>query len=169
MKGDDAVDISDTLRSRVHVEWQRRLSEAFRGRGWQTPRYESSGGPVPWEELAALAVETLWSDVEPLIKPVLALVADTSPQIVASPPRPSPTQSPSSRPSEPPPARQQPWLSAEEAASLLQTTSHTLRRLAREGNCPVVVRRIGGRWRFARQDVERFIGARSADDVGARD
>lgn len=51
-----------------------------------------------------------------------------------------------------------PWLDAEEVAPLLCTTAHTLRRLAREDRCPIVVRRIGGRWRFSRLDLERFIG-----------
>lgn len=50
-----------------------------------------------------------------------------------------------------------PWLDAEEAAPFLCTTAHTLRRLAREGRCPVLVRRIGGRWRFSRVDLERFV------------
>ena len=30
-------------------------------------------------------------------------------------------------------------------------------RLAREDRSPVVARRIGGRWRFARRDVERYV------------
>ncbi len=50
-----------------------------------------------------------------------------------------------------------PWLDAEETAPLLSTTAHTLRRLAREGRCPILVRRIGGRWRFSRVDLERFV------------
>ena len=53
------------------------------------------------------------------------------------------------------PAR--PWLDAEEVAPLLCTTAHTLRRYAREGRCPILVRRIGGRWRFSRLDLERFL------------
>jgi Helix-turn-helix domain len=39
----------------------------------------------------------------------------------------------------------------------LATTSHTLRRLARDGHSPVLVRRIGGRWRFSRADLGRFL------------
>ena len=50
-----------------------------------------------------------------------------------------------------------PWLDAEEVAPHLCTTAHTLRRLARAGRSPVVVRRIGGRWRFSRLDLERFM------------
>jgi excisionase family DNA binding protein len=50
-----------------------------------------------------------------------------------------------------------PWLDAEEVAPHLCTTAHTMRRLAREGHSPVVVRRIGGRWRFSRLDLERFM------------
>ncbi len=56
-----------------------------------------------------------------------------------------------------------PWLDAEEAAPLLSTTAHTLRRLAREGRSPILVRRIGGRWRFSRLDLERFVNGDSDD------
>ena len=50
-----------------------------------------------------------------------------------------------------------PWLDAEDVAPLLSTTAHTLRRLARQGRSPIVVRRIGGRWRFSRRDLARFL------------
>lgn len=52
-----------------------------------------------------------------------------------------------------------PWLDAEEVAPHICTTAHTMRRLAREGRSPVVVRRIGGRWRFSRLDLERFMAS----------
>lgn len=55
------------------------------------------------------------------------------------------------------PASASPWLDAEDVAPLLSTTAHTLRRLARQGHCPIVVRRIGGRWRFSRRDLARFL------------
>ncbi|MGH2779827.1 MAG: helix-turn-helix domain-containing protein [Thermoleophilaceae bacterium] len=57
-----------------------------------------------------------------------------------------------------PPATGRAWLSADEVAPLLRTTAHSLRRLAREGRSPVPAHRIGGRWWFARAEVERFIG-----------
>jgi hypothetical protein len=50
-----------------------------------------------------------------------------------------------------------PWLDAEQVAPYLCTTAHTLRRLAREGQSPVLVRRIGGRWWFSRLDLVRFL------------
>ncbi len=50
-----------------------------------------------------------------------------------------------------------PWLDAEQVAPYLCTTAHTLRRLAREGTSPVLVRRIGGRWWFSRLDLVRFL------------
>jgi len=53
--------------------------------------------------------------------------------------------------------RPNPWLDAEEVAPMLCTTAHTLRRLARQGRSPVLVRRIGGRWIFSRRSVEEFI------------
>ena len=59
-----------------------------------------------------------------------------------------------------------PWLDAEEVAPHLCTTAHTLRRLARQGRSPIVVRRIGGRWRFSRLDLERFLTSAVADEAG---
>ena len=50
-----------------------------------------------------------------------------------------------------------PWMDAEEAAAALGSTAHTMRRLAREGRSPALVRRVGGRWRWSRADVERFV------------
>ena len=50
-----------------------------------------------------------------------------------------------------------PWLDAEQVAPYLCTTAHTLRRLARDGHSPVLVRRIGGRWWFSRLDLARFL------------
>ncbi len=65
-------------------------------------------------------------------------------------------------PSIPPPDR--PWLDAEDVARYLCTTSHTMRRLAREGSSPVLVRRIGGRWWFSRMDLMRFLDGVLADE-----
>ena len=55
-----------------------------------------------------------------------------------------------------------PWLDAEQTGLLLGATGHTMRRLARENRSPVMVRRIGGRWRFSRQDVLHLMGMDSA-------
>jgi excisionase family DNA binding protein len=52
--------------------------------------------------------------------------------------------------------RPRPWMDAEEAAEALGTTAQTMRRLARDGRSPAIVRRVGGRWRWSRADVERF-------------
>jgi hypothetical protein len=52
---------------------------------------------------------------------------------------------------------ERPWPDAEKAAPFLCTTAHTLRRLAREGRSPIIVRRIGGRWWFSRLDLIRFM------------
>lgn len=65
-------------------------------------------------------------------------------------------------PTTPPP--DQPWLDAEAVAPYLCTTSHTLRRLAREGQSPVLVRRIGGRWWFSRLDLVRFLDGVLAEE-----
>ena len=61
--------------------------------------------------------------------------------------------------------RATPWLDAEEVAPLLCTTAHTLRRLARQGRSPVVVRRIGGRWRFSRRSVEAFVDGTDSQEA----
>ena len=61
--------------------------------------------------------------------------------------------------------RPNPWLDAEEVAPLLDTTAHTLRRLARQGRSPVLVRRIGGRWRFPRKAVEEFIDGQGTEEA----
>lgn len=55
---------TNELRALVHARWQERVVDAFRERGWRPARHEASGGPVPWEEVASTAVETIWSDVE---------------------------------------------------------------------------------------------------------
>jgi excisionase family DNA binding protein len=56
------------------------------------------------------------------------------------------------------PSSPSPWLTAEEAAPLLATTAHNLRRLARLGRSPILTRRVGSRWLFSRTDLDRFIG-----------
>lgn len=53
---------------------------------------------------------------------------------------------------------------AEAVAPYLCTTSHTLRRLARGGQSPVLVRRIGGRWWFSRLDLVRFLDGVLAEE-----
>lgn len=137
----------DELREQVHRRWQEQVVGAVRERGWQPPRHAASGGPVPWEEVASTAVEAIWSDVEAIVSPIVELLAGSG---VGEPQ--------SARPA---PGRQSPgalWLSADEVAPLLRTTAHSLRRLAREGRSPVPAHRIGGRWWFARAEVERFLG-----------
>lgn len=66
-------------------------------------------------------------------------------------------------PTSQPPER--PWLDAEDVAPYLCTTAHTLRRLAREGRSPILVRRIGGRWWFSRLDLARFLDGVLAEEA----
>ena len=137
---------TDELRSRVHARWQERVVEAFRERDWRPARHDASGGPVPWEEVASAAVETIWTDVEAIVSPIVELLAAT--RVVDG------------RQERPAPARQSSgglWMSADEVAPLLRTTAHSLRRLAREGRAPVPAHRIGARWWFAHAEVERFL------------
>ncbi len=138
---------TDELRSRVHARWQERVVDALRERGWRPPRHDASGGPVPWEEVASITVETIWRDVEAIVSPIVELLA--GPPVVDLPREPQQ------------PAHRSPnalWMSADEVAPLLRTTAHSLRRLAREARSPIPAHRIGGRWWFARAEVERFLG-----------
>ncbi len=137
---------TDELRSLVHARWQERVVDALRDRGWQPARHDASGGPVPWEEVASAAVETIWADVEAIVSPIVELLGAT--RVVDGPQeRPAPSRQSSSAL----------WMSADEVAPLLRTTAHSLRRLAREGRAPVPAHRIGARWWFARAEVERFL------------
>src|SRR4051812_14916110 len=63
LHGADLDGILGDLRSRVHREWQQRLVDELGRRGWQPPRQDASGGPVPWEEVASVSVEALWRDI----------------------------------------------------------------------------------------------------------
>jgi hypothetical protein len=56
------------------------------------------------------------------------------------------------------PSSLSPWLTAEEAAPLLATTAHNLRRLAPLDRSPILTRRVGSRWLFSRADLDRFLG-----------
>lgn len=51
------------------------------------------------------------------------------------------------------------WLTTTEAARFLDVTPNTLYRWLKDGTIPV--RRIGGRWRFYREDLERWVLANS--------
>ena len=146
MNDRSASAITDDLRARLYDVWQPPLVEALRETGWQRPLRERSNEPVPWDEVAAVAIDTLWTTASMLVASALEVTPSTPPPVPAS------EQSPTSL--------LNPWLSAEEAAPLLRTTAHTMRRLAREDRSPVIARRIGGRWWFARIDVERFLGLR---------
>ena len=68
---------TDELQSLVHARWQERVAGALRDRGWRPARHEASIGPVPWEEVASAAVETIWRDVEAIVAPIVGLLAPT--------------------------------------------------------------------------------------------
>ena len=135
------------LRSLVHARWQDSVVDALRTRGWQPPRHDASGGPVPWEEVASTAVEAIWRDVEAIVSPIVELLAATP--VGDAPQEPVSTRQSSTAL----------WMSADEVAPLLRTTAHSLRRLAREGRSPIPAHRIAARWWFARAEVDRFLGA----------
>lgn len=56
------------------------------------------------------------------------------------------------------------WADAAEVADSLGVSPHTLRRLARQGRSPIIVRKVGGQWRWSRADLERFVAV--ADVLG---
>jgi len=49
------------------------------------------------------------------------------------------------------------WVDADAVAKTLGVTPATMRRLAREGRSPISVRQVGGRWRWSRADLTRFV------------
>ena len=61
----------------MHARWQERVVEAFRERGWRPARHDASAGPVPWEEVVSAAVETIWTDVEAIVSPIVELPVGT--------------------------------------------------------------------------------------------
>lgn len=143
-----------TLGERLKLDWQNRVAFALAESGSRPPRHSNDTARTPFEELAAAAVEAIWPDVEPLLHPVFDIASRLGARSA------EPLRTPVARPPtdlDESMKRSNPWMDADEAASMLNLTPHTLRRLARDGRCPVVVRRIGGRWRFARSDVARFV------------
>jgi excisionase family DNA binding protein len=54
--------------------------------------------------------------------------------------------------------RREPLLSVEELAHTLQVTTGTVYRLVREDGLPGV--RVGGQWRFRRDEFERWLDSR---------
>lgn len=160
----DRSEVIDSTLARVHEHWQQAIAEAARERSWDPPRHHGSGGPVPWEEVASLAVEIVWADVEPIVRPVADILAPKpDPHEAQAAGAPASPLGPATAAATLVNDAERPWMTADETARLLDTTAHTLRRLAREERSPVLARRIGGRWRFARRDVERFLTADRPD------
>ncbi len=56
------------------------------------------------------------------------------------------------------------WLTTEEAARYLKVNVGTLRRWAREGVIPAAKLGNRGGFRFRREDLDRFLESRRADD-----
>jgi excisionase family DNA binding protein len=54
--------------------------------------------------------------------------------------------------------KREPLLSVEELAHMLQVTTGTVYRLVREDGLPGV--RVGGQWRFRRDEFERWLDSR---------
>lgn len=144
------ADPVERFSQRVQRDWRRAfvraLTEPATDQEDGTPEVPST----PIEQLAARAVSVGWPHVEDLVRPILQMATEID--IGADTPA-EPAQSLASVSRVRPAA----WLSAEEVAPVLHMTAHTLRRLARKGQSPVVVRRIGGRWCFSRSDLERLV------------
>jgi hypothetical protein len=146
-RGTDPV---EQFRERVQGHWRRTLVQALT----EPMNEEPDGNPevpsAPIDRLAAHVVSVVWQQVEDLVRPIFQVPTEVGTRIEAFP---------ETAPSLPSPAGVRPavWLRAEEVAPVLQMTAHTLRRLARKGECPIVVRRIGGCWCFSRSDLERLV------------
>ena len=56
------------------------------------------------------------------------------------------------------PVKREPLLSVEELARMLQVTTGTVYRLVREDGLPGV--RVGGQWRFRRDEFESWLDSR---------
>ena len=82
---------TDELQSLAHARWQERVVDAFHERGWRPARHDASGGPVPWEEVASTAVESIWRDVVAIVTPIVELLSPT-PEVDAPPERPVPAR-----------------------------------------------------------------------------
>ncbi len=142
----------EEFRERVQRQWRRALMDALTEPARDESDRDEPDGATPLGQLTAQAVARVWPEVEELVRPIFETGAVLAPDRQAAS---RPTAVPPATPAVPPAA----WLSAEEVAPVLHITAHTLRRLAKKGESPVVVRRIGGRWCFSRADLERLVTA----------
>lgn len=130
----------------------RRVAQRLDAQGWWPPENPVTRHHVAWSEVASVVVDAVWDELARAFgRPERLPLSVTS---GVAPRQESMGVAREEVRKEPP---QQPWLDADEVAPLLNVTPHTLRRLARENRCPITVRRIGGRWWFARVDLERFL------------
>lgn len=144
------TDAMERFSERVQRDWRRAFVRALTEPATDREDGEPEVPSTPVDQLAARAVSIVWPHVEHLARPIFETTTEihTRAHIPSEPAPPSASVSG---------VRPVPWLSAEEVAPVLHMTAHTLRRLARNGQCPVVVRRIGGRWCFSRSDLERLV------------
>lgn len=139
----------ERFRERVQGEWRRSLVRALT----EPARAQDADVDLPatpLDELAARAVADAWPQVDVVMRPIFEKITEAN---VERDTDMQPLPLPTAR------VPRAAWLGAEEVAPVLGMTAHTLRRLARTGDCPVVVRRIGGRWCFSRADLERLVDA----------
>jgi len=136
---------------RVQRDWRRAFVRALTEPATEQEDGQCEVPSTPVEQLAARAVSVAWPHIENLTRPIFETTTESHVRGDARSEPAMPSGSVSS-------VRPAAWLSAEEVAPVLHMTAHTLRRLARKGQCPVVVRRIGGRWCFSRSDLERLVG-----------
>ena len=144
------TDAAERFSERVQRDWRRAFVRALTEPATNQEDGERQVPSTPVEQLAARAVSVVWPHVENLARPIF----ETTTEVHIRADTPSEPATPSASVSGVRPAA---WLSAEEVAPVLHMTAHTLRRLARNGQSPVVVRRIGGRWCFSRSGLERLV------------
>lgn len=137
--------LMEEFRRRVQREWTRALVQALTEPIGQEQKPELDESMAPIEQLAAHAAADAWPAVERLVRPIFVTVSVRNPsQEEQAEDRPPPSSPPLGRRFGSPPTT---------LAPIVGITAHTLRRLARAGKSPIVVRRMGGRWWFSRVDL----------------
>ena len=150
----DATILLERLIERVKFDWRLAIVRALTEPMRNDEQPGESKAVTPIEVFAEHAVAEAWPHAESALRPMFESLGGAdefaNQQATGLDPVPAPA-----------PKRPAVWLSAEETAARVGITAHTLRRLAKAGKSPIVVRRMGGRWWFSRMDVDRVVRVES--------
>ncbi len=146
----DGTILLERLTERVKFDWRLAIVRALTEPMRDDEQLGASKAVTPIEIIAEHAVAEAWPHAESVLRPLFESLGGedrfATQRVTGADPVPTPA-----------PKRPAVWLPAEEAAPLVGITAHTLRRLAKAGKSPIVVRRMGGRWWFSRVDVEKLV------------